>query len=44
MDEKKTAILAEIPRLRRYARANDLALREVAGQLVNGTLTLLPEA
>ncbi len=35
---------AGFERLRRYARANDLALREVAGQLVNGTLTLLPEA
>jgi AmiR/NasT family two-component response regulator len=35
---------AGFERLRRYARANDMALREVAGQLVNGTLTLLPEA
>jgi PAS domain S-box-containing protein len=35
---------AGFERLRRYARHHDLALRDVAGQLVNGTLTLLPEA
>ena len=35
---------AGFERLRRYARDHDLALRDVAGQLVDGTLTLLPEA
>ncbi len=34
---------AGFERLRRYARDHDLALRDVARQLVDGTLTLLPE-
>ena len=35
---------AGFERLRRYARDHDLPLRDVAGQLVDGTLSLLPEA